>query len=146
MADHAAQSIVFSNNGFSVDRDAELLFKVAKGPEVVIAQMEMDRNSSVGDPCDGPKQADRPFGNSVTVIKPKIEEVPDQMDFSRRSLLGVALSGGGVFQPLHKLKLSNAAFDRVRSTQMQIRGEVNALQMARLWKQLLQLSDQGTTP
>ncbi len=81
MSDEAAEAVVVAADGCAVHVDAQLGLEVAEGPQVVVADVEMDRNARVGDAGDGAQQPHMAARNSSAVFEPKVKQVPDQVDF-----------------------------------------------------------------
>lgn len=79
---HTTKSIIVSYYWFSMNRDAELFFEVAKCPKVVVADMEMNRNSAICNFSDSAQQTNGPLRHGMSVFEPEVKKVADQMDFS----------------------------------------------------------------
>ena len=135
---HTGQAIEFADNGVAVEKNPQLFFKVTIRPQVVVSGVVMDRYSAVSNACYGAKQARAAFGNGVFVFVPKVEDVSDQVNFGRRSFLCVVAAHGGVLKPADKTQLALAASGCIGGTEVQVRGEVNAVQGGGLTKQFVQ--------
>ena len=73
---------------------------------------------------------------------PKIEDVSDQVDFGGGPFLRVVAACSGVFEPVDETQLALAAAGCIGGTEVQVRGEVNAVQGGGLAKQFVQFRRQ----
>lgn len=143
VTDHARQAVVRPNDGFAVQLDSKFFLEVAVGPEVVVARMVMDGNAGVGDPRNGSEEPDTALRYGVFVLVPKVEQITHEVNFGGRSFRRVFPSFRGVFQPRDEAQFPFAALGRIGCAEVQVRGEVNAVQGQGLAEQLVELSSQS---
>ena len=142
---HACKAIEIANDGVAVQLHAKFFFEVSIGPEVVVAGVVMHGNSAICHAGDGAEQACAAFGNGVLVLVPKVEDVSDQMDFCGGPFMRVVTACRGVFEPADETQFALAAAGRIGGTEVQVRGEVNAVQGGGLAKQFVQFRRQFST-
>ena len=109
-----------------MDGHAKFFFEVAVGPEVVVAHMVMDGQSGVGEFCDGAHDAGTSFGHHVVVFVPKVEDVPDEVEFSGGLALGEPTSFRGVTHPTDKRPFTLPREGGVGRAQVQVGSQVDA--------------------
>ena len=108
----------------------------------MIAGVVVHWNPAVYYPSNGAEQPCAAFWNRVLVFVPKVKGVSHEVDFSGRSFICVVITSRGIFEPTNKVQFAPAAEDCIRCTEVQVRGEVNAVQRCGLAKQFVQLSHQ----
>ena len=86
----------------------------------------MDGQSGVGEFCDGAHDAGTPLGHYVVVFVPKVEDVPDEVEFCSGLALGEPTSFGGVTHPTDESPFTFSRAGRVGRAQMQVGSQVDA--------------------
>jgi hypothetical protein len=117
MTDQHLFTIVFEDPGFVVDRDIQLLFKVAAHPHIVIAGKKMNGNTRIGDLRHLSQDTGIAFGHYRPVFIPEIEEVPYDKDF--RGILP------DLFEESDDVPFADQAGRMIGSAQMKIREEID---------------------
>ena len=109
----AAQPVVREVSGKPVHGQAQLRLKVAERPEIVVAYVEMDGNTRIGDPGQSALNADAALGNGALVFEPEIEQIPH--DVNGRSAIGCRS-----FDPSHERSFTFPAFLPARGSEMNV--------------------------
>ena len=125
VADVATQPVPFSDHGCGMYPQTQFLLQIAEGPEIVVARVEMDGQSLVCQPGDGPHQTAAPPRYHVAVFVPKVEQVAHEVDLSRGETSGMASSGRSIFQPLDEKTLPCPARCEGGAAEVEVGSEVN---------------------